>query len=107
MSVRSVQLPFENRWTNRERAWHWYLQLERKGIDQVRLSYALQERSLEPQRDDADGHIPSDFIEAWLTDKDKRRARRDMMWRIAVLLLLVIAALGASVAAWYSLLRST
>ena len=34
--MKSHRLPFENRWTGGERAWHWYCELERIGVPNVR-----------------------------------------------------------------------
>jgi hypothetical protein len=41
--MKSHRLPFENRWTGGEQAWHWYCELERVGVPNVRAMFADHE----------------------------------------------------------------
>lgn len=38
--MKSHIVPFENRWTNGERAWHWHCELERMGVSNVRMMFS-------------------------------------------------------------------
>jgi len=91
-------LPFENRWTSGETARHWYLQLEREGRESVKIRNAFRDSS---NSADPDAEIPQDFIASWLAYHDRRDERRALHWRCTFAALILIAAIAASIAAWY------
>jgi len=41
--MRSHTIPFENRWTNGERAWEWSRELDRLGVPNVRAMFCDHE----------------------------------------------------------------
>lgn len=99
MSEALPRLPFENRWTSGERARHWYQQLEREGVSNVRLRHAL--RDVELDREDEEP-IPNEFVMAWLDYHAREHDREVHRWRWAILMIVFVAAIAATVAAWYS-----
>ena len=85
------RLPFENRWANGDRAWHWYCELERIGTDNVRTMYADHEcHHPSDELEAADG--PTQFVHDWLAFHDRHVARQQLLWRSTVI---VCAAAGA------------
>jgi hypothetical protein len=98
MTAGAKPLPFENRWTNAETGRHWFLQLEREGLENVKLRHALEDGRLEDQNDSP---IPHEFVSAWLAYHASKEAKQTTWWRGAVLVLLAIAAIAAIFAAWY------
>ncbi|MBN9089151.1 MAG: hypothetical protein J0J01_19770 [Reyranella sp.] len=88
------RLPFENRWTTGDRAWHWHCQLERIGIDTVRTMYADHECH-HPADQLVVADVPPQFVRDWLAFHDRHAARRQMLWRSAVIVLVAVGA-GAS-----------
>jgi len=92
------RLPFENRWTSGERARHWYQRLEREGVKNVRLRQALRDAESDQEGD----AIPHEFIAAWLDYHTRESERRTARWRWTILVIVLVAAIGAIVAAWYS-----
>jgi hypothetical protein len=96
MEVEMVQhrLPFENRWVNGDRAWHWYCELERIGTDNVRTMYADHECH-HPGDALVVADVPPQFVHDWLAFRDRHAARQQMLWRSAVIVFAAVAA-GAS-----------
>lgn len=94
------RLPFENRLASGDRAWHWYCELERIGIDNVRTMYADHECH-RPRGPLVVADVPSQFVRDWLAFHDRRAACQQMLWRSAVI---VLAAVGAG-ASLYSAFR--
>ena len=41
--MKSHIVPFENRWTNSEHAWHWHWEPERLGVPNVRTMFSEHE----------------------------------------------------------------
>lgn len=98
MTVASKPLPFQNRWTNAETGHHWFLQLEREGLENVKLRHALDEGRLDGE-DEAP--IPREFVSAWLAYRAAKEVKQSAWWRAVMLCLMAIAAIAAIVAAYY------
>lgn len=92
--MKSRVIPFENRWTNSERAWQWHFELEWLGVSTVRTMYCEHEirHGEEPA---VVFDIPSGFVRDWLAFHDRRTARQQFLWRVGVVVLGVIAASGS------------
>jgi hypothetical protein len=93
------RLPFENRWTSGEKARHWYQQLEREGVRNVRLRQAIRDVNSDEGGEDA---IPNEFVLAWLDYHTRESERRAYRWRGTMLVIVLVGAIAAIVAAWYS-----
>jgi hypothetical protein len=82
--MKSHTLPFENRWTNGERAWEWYCELERLGVPNVRTIFAEHETHHQ-EEPTVIFDVPSGFVRDWLAFHDHRiashRARAASMAR--------------------------
>jgi hypothetical protein len=63
--MKSHRLPFENRWTNGEHAWHWHCELERLGVSTVRIMFAEHETH-RPAQHSVVYDVPSEFVRDWL-----------------------------------------
>jgi hypothetical protein len=98
MTTALKTLPFENRWTSGDQAMHWYMQLEREGLESVSLQHAMHDVATES---DAESAIPREFILAWLAYRVRETARRTFHWRCIFLALVSIAAIASIIAAWY------
>jgi hypothetical protein len=63
--MKSHRHPFENRWTSGEHAWHWYCELERIGMPNVRAMFADHEMH---HADDSSvvSDVPAGFVRAGL-----------------------------------------
>jgi len=96
VAMKTHRLPFENRWTNSEQAWHWNCELERLGVATVRIMFADHEVH-DPGGRAAVLDIPAGFVRDWLAFHDRRAARQQLFWRAAVIALLLIAACAAVV----------
>jgi hypothetical protein len=98
MKPHSHTLPFENRWTNGERAWEWHCELERLGVPNVRVMFSEHEthHGEEPFVVFA---IPPGFVRDWLAFHDKRIERQQIMWRASVIMLGIVSATAALVGA--------
>ena len=94
----SHRIPFENRWTNGERAWEWTRALERFGLANVRTIY-IEHEAHHRGEPAVIFDIPSGFVRDWLAFHDRQSARRQMMWRLTVIVLGSVAAIAAVVAA--------
>ncbi len=92
--MNSHRLPFENRWTNGEHAWQWNCELERLGPSNVRAMFADHETN-HPARPAIIFDIPAGFVRDWLAFQDRRTARRQLIWRGAVIGLGFVAAVAA------------
>ncbi|MDB5568542.1 MAG: hypothetical protein JWP84_5108 [Tardiphaga sp.] len=92
--MKSHRLPFENRWTNGERAWEWHCELERLGLMNVRAMFADHETH-HPGRRAVIFDIPTGFVRDWLAFHDRRTARQQFLWRATVLALVLVAATAA------------
>jgi hypothetical protein len=87
-------IPFENRWTNGERAWEWSRELDRLGVANVRSMFGEHETH---HQDDPTVifDIPSGFVRDWLAYQDRRSARQQLVWRTSVIALTLVAASAA------------
>ncbi len=92
------RLPFENRWTSGEQAWHWHCELERLGTGNVRAMYADHE-SHHPTDRLVVADVPSEFVRDWLAFHDRHAARQQMLWRATMIVLAGIAASASLYAA--------
>jgi hypothetical protein len=90
----SHKLPFENRWTNGQRAWEWNCVLERLGLANVRTMFADHETH-HPNRRAIVFGIPTGFVRDWLAFHDRRTARQQLFWRTTVILLTLVSASAA------------
>lgn len=92
MVHRSV--PFENRWTSGDRAWHWMLRLEREGITNVQAIFTEHELHDVGSRLLSED-IPVAFVREWLSwhERSARRARWKHWLIVDLLLLLILAAI--------------
>jgi hypothetical protein len=92
--MKSHIVPFENRWTNSEHAWHWYCELERLGVPNVRTMFSEHEthHGDEPT---VVFDVPSGFVRDWLAFHDRRVARQQLLWRASVIGIGLVAASGA------------
>jgi hypothetical protein len=90
--MKSHRLPFENRWTSGEHAWHWYCELERLGVSNVRAMFADHE--MHHANDNAVVFdVPAGFVRDWLDFHDRHEARRQTrLWIVLTALALVAAA---------------
>ncbi|MGB8365204.1 MAG: hypothetical protein WCE20_11850 [Rhizomicrobium sp.] len=91
-------LPFENRWTSGDKAHHWYIQLEREGVESVSFQHAMHDLASES---DAEATIPREFVAAWLAYHAQAKAQRTFRWRIIFLILILIGVAASLVSAWY------
>mgnify|MGYP001031294932 FL=1 len=97
--MKSHRLPFENRWTNGEHAWHWHwhCELERLGVSTVRIMFAEHETH-RPAQHSVVYDVPSEFVRDWLAFHDRQKARRQRLrqlifaaWAIATLVMAAAA----------------
>jgi hypothetical protein len=95
--MKSHRLPFENRWTSGEHAWHWYCELERLGMRNVRAIFADHEMH---HADDSSvvSDVPAGFVRDWLSYHDRHDDRRQTRWLAAVAVLASVAAAASIVA---------
>ena len=91
--MKSHAIPFENRWTDGERAWQWHCELERLGVPNVRTMYC-QHQTHHGDKRLVVFDIPSGFVRDWLAFYDRRTARQQSLWRASVVALGVIAVSG-------------
>jgi hypothetical protein len=96
--MKSHRLPFENRWTGGEQAWHWYCELERVGVANVRAMFADHELHHAEDRSVV-FDVPAGFVRDWLSFHDRRDVRRQTLWLAVVTALALVAAVAAVVAA--------
>lgn len=96
--MKSHRLPFENRWTNAETAWQWNCELERLGLSSVRALFVDHEAN-HPARRTVIFDIPAGFVRDWLAFRDRRAARRHLVWQVAVIAMASVAAIGVLIAA--------
>jgi hypothetical protein len=91
------RLPFENRWTGGEHAWHWYCELERIGVANVRAMLADHEMH---HADDTSVvfDVPAGFVRDWLEFHDRRDDRKQTRLLVAVTILSFVAAVASVVA---------
>jgi hypothetical protein len=94
VAMKTHRLPFENRWTSSEQAWQWNCELNRLGVENVRIMFADHEVHC-PSIRDAVLDIPAGFVRDWLAFHDRRAARQQLLWRATVIALLFIAASAA------------
>ena len=94
--MKSHKLPFENRWTNGKHAREWNCELERLGLMTVRAMFADHEAH-HPGRHSVIFGIPTGFVRDWLAFHDRRAARQQLLWRAAVIALLLTTACAAVV----------
>ena len=82
--MKSQIIPFENRWTNGERAWHWHCELERLGVPNVRMMFSEYQTH---HRDEPTVvfDVPTGFVRDWLAFHDRRTARQQRLWRAIVI----------------------
>jgi hypothetical protein len=92
--MRSHTIPFENRWTNGERAWEWSRELDRLGVPNVRAMFCDHEMH-HGQESSVVSEIPAGFVRDWLAFHDQRVASEQFLWRAAVLVLGFVAATAA------------
>lgn len=92
--MKSHTVPFENRWTNRERAWQWHCELERLGVANVRTMFCEHEIH-HGEESVVIFDVPSGFVRDWLAFHDKRTTRQQLLWRMSVIVLGLVAASGA------------
>jgi len=98
--MKSHRLPFENRWASGEHAWHWYCELERLGVSNVRAMFADHE--MHHANDNAVVFdVPAGFVRDWLDFHDRHEARRQTRLWIAV----TVPAPNDDVASFAALLR--
>ncbi len=91
----SHKLPFENRWTNGNRAWQWNCELEHLGLANVRSMFVEHETHHADEPAIIFG-IPVGFVRDWLAFQDRRSARQQLLWRMVVIGL-CLAAVAAAV----------
>jgi hypothetical protein len=91
--MKSHIVPFENRWTNGERAWRWHCELERLGVSNVRMMFSEHEthHGDEPA---VVFDVPAGFVRDWLAFHDWRTARQQRLWRAMVIGLGLVAVSG-------------
>lgn len=91
--MKSHIVPFENRWTNGERAWRWHCELERLGVPNVRMMFSEHEthHGDEPV---VVFDVPAGFVRDWLAFHDRRTARQQRLWRAMVIGLGLVAVSG-------------
>ncbi len=92
--MKSHTVPFENRWTNGERAWQWHCELERLGVANVRTLFCEHETH-HREEPAVIFDVPSGFVRDWLAFHDKRAARQRLLWWISVIVLGLVVAFGA------------
>ena len=92
--MKSHRLPFENRWTNNEKAWQWNCELDRLGEPTVRVMFADHEVH-HPARRVIVFDVPAGFVRDWLAFHDRRAARQELLVRATVIALLFVAASAA------------
>jgi hypothetical protein len=92
--VKSHKLPFENRWTNGKRARRWNCELERLGVTNVRMMFAVHEIN-HPGKAGVISEIPAGFVRDWLSFHDRRIARKQLLWQMTVIALGLVALVGA------------
>jgi hypothetical protein len=93
-TVKLHKLPFENRWTSGKRARRWNCELERLGVANVRMMFAVHEIN-HPCKADVISGIPAGFVRDWLSFHDRRLARKQFVWRMTVVMLGLVALAGA------------
>jgi hypothetical protein len=95
--VKSHRLPFENRWTSGEHAWHWYRELERLGVPNVRAMFADHEMH---HADDSSvvSDVPAGFVRDWLNYHDRHDGSSQTRW-LAIIVVLAFVAAAASIVA--------
>lgn len=89
-------LPFENRWANGETALHWYRELERMGIENVRVEFLQRQTHTTAELDPV---IPAPFVQAWLRYHDRRRDAHLRLWLCLLTLAVGLTAIAAIIAA--------
>ena len=95
--MKSHRLPFENRWTSGEHAWHWYCELERIGVPNVRAIFVDHEMH-HANDNSVVFDVPAGFVRDWLNFHDRRDSRRQTRWLTVVAALAFVAAAAAIVA---------
>jgi hypothetical protein len=91
--------PFENRWADGATAWRWYVELQRLGPDHVRACLA-QQALHDDERAQAPWAAAPGFVRDWLSYLERRERRIGQRWRLTILLVALVAALGAVISAW-------
>lgn len=91
---RKHRLPFENRWTSGEEARHWFLLLERLGVERARVHLALE--YLAPPNEITAMGVQRGFIEDWLSYRERRRQRSKLIWRVVTLIAALMTAAAAA-----------
>jgi hypothetical protein len=92
--MKSHIVPFENRWTNGERAWRWHCELERLGVPMFSEHEAHHDDEPTVVLD-----VPSGFVRDWLAFHDRRTARQRRLWRAIVVGLGLVAVSGVMLGA--------
>jgi len=92
--MKSHRLPFENRWTNGAHAQEWNCELDRLGVPNVRAMFVDHEAH-DPERPTVVFDIPAGFVRDWLAFQDRQAARQQLLWRVSVIALTLIAATAA------------
>jgi hypothetical protein len=95
--MKSHRLPFENRWTSGERAWHWYCELERIGVPNVRAMFVDHEMH-HANDNEVVSDVPAGFVRDWLSFHDRNEGRRQARWLAAVAALTLVAAVASVIA---------
>ncbi|EAQ34957.1 hypothetical protein NB311A_10870 [Nitrobacter sp. Nb-311A] len=95
--MKSQRLPFENRWTNGERAWQWHCELERLGVSTVRTMFA-EHVTHQSRRQAVVYDIPPEFVRDWLAFHDRNEARRQRLWQLSFAAAAIIALAVATAA---------
>lgn len=83
-------IPFENRWTNGERAWQWHCELERLGVPNVRMLFS-EYQTYHRDEPTVVFDVPAGFVRDWLAFYDRRTALQQRLWRAIVIGLGLVA----------------
>jgi hypothetical protein len=94
VTMKSHRLPFENRWTDGAHAWQWNCELDRIGVPNVRAMFADHEAHYRG-RPTVVFDIPVGFVQDWLAFHDRKVARQQLLWRVTVIALTLVAASAA------------
>jgi hypothetical protein len=70
--------------------------LERLGVTNVRMMFAVHEIN-DPCKAEVISEIPAGFVRDWLSFHDRRIAHKRFVWRMAVIVLSLVALAGVLV----------
>jgi hypothetical protein len=91
--------PFENRWTDGEQGWRWFRELEREGVGNVR-AMLIDHEIHHPREPGAVFDVPAGFVRDWLAYKDRCAQWSERRWRMLLVALLALTAVGTLLTAW-------